>query len=343
MRRKTKRQLETLGLLAIIGGGVGTIAWLYQRADRPAPRSDLARGPSHEAPPQPTSVTVASRDKSKRPPQPTPTAEPGARPKIGPENPSVDRRKRAGELYDAAIATLEKKDVGNLIRGRDQLNEALAMGLGPATATLARGKLGKLADRTIFSADVCPGDRLTGSYAMGRGQFLVHLEKIFRTPYMLIEHCNNIKDASKIRAEQRLKVVEGPLHAVVHKSEFRLDLYVQDLYVKSFPVGLGQFDSTPTGAWLVVDKVVNPPYTNPRTHEHIKADDPKNPLGERWIKLEGIRGDAVGQTSYGIHGTIEPDSIGKAASLGCVRMHNKDVEFVFDCLLVRHSEVIVRE
>jgi hypothetical protein len=59
-----------------------------------------------------------------------------------------------------------------------------------------------------------------------------------------------------------------------------------------------------------------------------RTDDPEYPLGKpgRWIGLEGVFGNALGTHGYGIHGTNEPDSIGKQESLGCVRMLNKDVE-----------------
>ena len=48
------------------------------------------------------------------------------------------------------------------------------------------------------------------------------------------------------------------------------------------------------------------------------------------------------QQGYGIHGTIEPDTIGQQASLGCIRMYNEDVELLFDLLYVGQSRVEVR-
>ncbi|RME39135.1 MAG: L,D-transpeptidase, partial [Planctomycetota bacterium] len=45
----------------------------------------------------------------------------------------------------------------------------------------------------------------------------------------------------------------------------------------------------------------------------------------------------------GIHGTIEPDSIGRSVSLGCIRMHNEDVEEVYKYLVERHSTVVVTD
>ena len=51
------------------------------------------------------------------------------------------------------------------------------------------------------------------------------------------------------------------------------------------------------------------------------------------LGLEGVEGDAVGHEGYGIHGTIAPDSIGKAVSLGCIRMHNESCGFLYKVLM----------
>src|ERR1700685_876688 len=106
------------------------------------------------------------------------------------------------------------------------------------------------------------------------------------------------------------------------------------MYVTSYKVGLGKDDSTPTGTWMVEPhhKIKHPTYYSPRGEGVIAADDPKNPLGPYWLGLTGTDGHAVGKQSYGIHGTIEPDSIGHMASMGCIRMHNEDVAMVFEML-----------
>jgi lipoprotein-anchoring transpeptidase ErfK/SrfK len=121
-----------------------------------------------------------------------------------------------------------------------------------------------------------------------------------------------------------------------------MDIYLQDTFVRQYQVGLGANDSTPTGEWLVGTKLVNPTYYPPRGGRIISAGDPQNPLGEHWIELIGVSGAARGQSRYGIHGTIAPESIGKSESLGCIRLLNEDVAEVFTLLISKKSKVWVR-
>ena len=140
----------------------------------------------------------------------------------------------------------------------------------------------------------------------------------------------NRVDPKKIRAGQKLKVIKGPFNAVVDLSDYELTVHCYGFFVYRFPVGIGKDGATPIGTFTVEDKVVNPPYYGPEGA--IAADDPANPIGERWISI----GDG-----YGIHGTIEPESIGRDESRGCIRMHNQDVATVYDLLTIG-SEVVIQ-
>ncbi len=142
----------------------------------------------------------------------------------------------------------------------------------------------------------------------------------------------NKTDPRRIQLGQKLKVVKGPFAAIVDLQDFALTIHLQGYYVKRYEVGIGKEGSSPLGKFSVLNKVENPQYTDPEGRV-ISGDDPSNPLGERWIDL----GD-----SYGIHGTIEPDSIGKAASRGCIRLRDKDVIEVYD-FLIKGSEVVIRK
>jgi lipoprotein-anchoring transpeptidase ErfK/SrfK len=115
------------------------------------------------------------------------------------------------------------------------------------------------------------------------------------------------------------------------------------MYIRSFAVGVGENDSTPVGRFVVrpASKLINPVWRNPRTSEFFAADDPENPIGERWVGLEGT-GEIAHVEGYGIHGTIEPESIGQDASMGCVRLGDDDVAVVYECLEESVSEVHIR-
>ena len=115
------------------------------------------------------------------------------------------------------------------------------------------------------------------------------------------------------------------------------------MYVTSFKVGLGRDDSTPTGLWAIEShaKLRHPTYYPPEGGPPIDADDPKNPLGGFWIGLTGLEGQAVGKASYGIHGTIDPDSIGRQSSMGCIRLGAHDIAQVFSMLAEGKSMVRV--
>jgi len=182
------------------------------------------------------------------------------------------------------------------------------------------------------------------------GQKLSSIASTHGITWQLLMQLNNMTDPRKLRAGQTLKVIQGPFSAVVTKHTFTMDLYVggtpgsaSAMYVTSFPVGLGKDDSTPTGTWMIQNRVRHPTYYSPRGEGVIAADDPKNPLGPYWLGLTGTDGHAVGKQSYGIHGTIEPDSIGHMSSMGCIRMHNEQVAVVFEMLVEGKSVVVVRD
>jgi lipoprotein-anchoring transpeptidase ErfK/SrfK len=89
--------------------------------------------------------------------------------------------------------------------------------------------------------------------------------------------------------------------------------------VKTYPVAVGkQSTPSPTGKFQIKSRLENPTYYHPGK---VIGPGSQNPLGTRWIGLT--------QKGYGIHGTNEPKSIGKAASHGCIRMAKTDLEEIF--------------
>jgi len=234
--------------------------------------------------------------------------------------------------------------VGKLLEARQQLSRLLAHGLTGAEDAEARALLTRIADETVFGRRVLPGDPLADRYTIQSGERLINIGKQHAVPYDILKTINGIRDETKIRANQRIKVLRGPFHVKIYKSKFRMDVYLGEQYVRSYRVGLGTDNGTPGGVWRVKNRLKDPTYYPPASAVNkriIAPGDPTNPLGRRWIGLEGVEGAAVGHEGYGIHGTIEPESIGKDVSLGCIRMHNEDVAFVYQLLMPGRSTVTI--
>jgi LysM repeat protein len=253
----------------------------------------------------------------------------------------------SGSLLTDASA---KVAAGDLIGARTILNNALVSGsLSAAETDAVKKQMSEINQTLIFSPRQFPKDPLGGVYTVKSGDKMSSIGNAHLIPYELLLPLNRMTDARKLRYGQTLKIINGPFHAIVSKSKFTLDVYLgapggpDSTYITTFNVGLGTDNSTPTGTWSIKNKVVHPAYFPPEGHAGpvLAPDDPKNPLGAYWMGLEGTDGQAVGQRSYGIHGTIDPTSIGKQSSMGCIRLKNEDVEVLYKLLMQGKSTVIV--
>lgn len=111
---------------------------------------------------------------------------------------------------------------------------------------------------------------------------------------------------------------------VVSIPDRKLAVLEGDTVIASFPIAVGAPESpSPTGEFQIVSRVTNPTYYRPGT---VIPSGKDNPVGTRWIGLS--------QKGYGIHGTNAPKSVGHAASHGCIRLRNRDVEQLFSMLQV---------
>jgi lipoprotein-anchoring transpeptidase ErfK/SrfK len=93
----------------------------------------------------------------------------------------------------------------------------------------------------------------------------------------------------------------------------------------SYPIAIPREQDRWAGVTKVSHKAVNPAWTptptmireNPNLPRWVPGGHPMNPLGVRALYL--------GASTYRIHGTDAPWTIGTAASKGCIRMYNEDV------------------
>ena len=245
-----------------------------------------------------------------------------------------------------AISSLKAKP-SNIVQARDKLNEMLSnKPMSTQQLAFVKQTLSDLADQWLFSKAVCPQDEICSNYNVEPGDHLVAIGKEHNVPYQIIMKINNITDPKTLRAGETIKVINGPFRAVISRSTFTMDLYVQSTFVRSFKVGLGRPEhETPTGRWCVKTggKLTSPPWRNPDTGRIYQAKDPDYPLGSRWIALKGLEGDAKGRRGFAIHGTKNTDELGTRCSRGCIRMKDEEVVMVYDLLIPEFSEVVVVE
>ncbi|MFE8703517.1 L,D-transpeptidase family protein [Cytobacillus sp. FJAT-54145] len=142
-----------------------------------------------------------------------------------------------------------------------------------------------------------------------RGESLAIIAKNYRrTLQQLLTANPNITNPNVIYVGQSITIPGLPNPASI---PYTIDISVNNkvltllrngTVVKRYPIAVGKMVSqTPFGEFVIVNREPNP----------------GGPYGAMWLTLS--------KSGYGIHGTNNPSSIGKAVSSGCIRMHNKDV------------------
>lgn len=115
---------------------------------------------------------------------------------------------------------------------------------------------------------------------------------------------------------QKAEVNEPKRSILVSLEDRKLALLEDGEVKKIYTVAVGKPSTpSPVGTFTIERRVANPTYAH---NGKVVPPGPNNPVGTRWMGLS-IHG-------YGIHGTNEPHSIGKAASHGCIRMARADLE-----------------
>lgn len=318
------------------------------------------------ATPEQPDLAAPREAEERREADPTPTLEMGAALPVASETPApeaaaapepnpVERTftQSGGPVAPGVALARQGLDLAgeDPVRARAMLSRALeSRDLTDRETQLVRDRLMVLNETLVFGPAVLPGDPFVRTYTVESGDSLSVIRRRLGllTDWRFIQRVNGIDRPERIGLGQQLKVVTGPFHAVVHKDLYRLDLYLGEgsdrVFVRSFPVGLGEHGSTPIGRFEVRpdSKLIDPQWVNPRTGERFASADPANPIGEHWLGLRGLDEQTRGLSAYGIHGTIEPESIGREQSMGCVRMRAEDVAIVWETLVEGASTIEIR-
>ncbi|MCX5711312.1 MAG: L,D-transpeptidase family protein [Candidatus Omnitrophica bacterium] len=165
---------------------------------------------------------------------------------------------------------------------------------------------------------------------MKPGDTLTRIAREFKTTPELIAKSNNLTD-SKIIPGRKIKVWSAPFSILVDKSQNTLTLKSDEEVIKVYIVSTGKNNSTPVGTYKITNKLVNPTWF--KSGAVIPAGSTDNVLGTRWMGF-----DLAG---YGIHGTTEPQNLGKQVTAGCVRLGNPDVEELYTIIPVGTEVTIV--
>jgi lipoprotein-anchoring transpeptidase ErfK/SrfK len=120
-----------------------------------------------------------------------------------------------------------------------------------------------------------------------------------------------------------------PAILIVDRKNFTLKLYKKLKPAKTYRIAVGKAGlDTPAGLYTIQNKAENPAWHVPDSDwagdlagKVIPPGDPRNPIEARWMAI---------YDGAGIHGTTADDSIGTAASHGCVRMRIPDVIELYD-------------
>lgn len=241
--------------------------------------------------------------------------------------PDVKKEGKKGFSYKLVAEYLKN---GKKYEARNELSDLYFAETDKARRAEIKSKLNELNAELVFSSEPSQDAFI---YVVRPGDSLIKIASKFNTNYEFIMRINN-KHRTSIRVGERLKILKGNVTVLVDKSDYTLTLLLDGHFIKQYPVGTGKADKTPEGKFSIDNKLINPVWYSP--DGIYQFGDPENVLGTRWIGFE----DKKGLYGYGIHGTTDPDSIGKEMSNGCIRLRNEDVEDLFDYVRSKMTVVI---
>jgi lipoprotein-anchoring transpeptidase ErfK/SrfK len=225
-----------------------------------------------------------------------------------------------GAAHAVAIADLADKN-GRQVEAWEAVSLAVQLGAGNEAALVARCVA--YADALAFSPRDVP--ELGTVYVVKSGDLVVNIAKRHKVDSGTISRVNKIQNGM-IRPGQRLKILTAKPELEVSIKKLTLRLWLNGKLARQYAICSGHLADSPTpiGDFTLSTKLVNPEWTRPG-QQAVPFGHPDNPLGTRWMGFA-----EAGYTSYGVHGTIKPETIGTHASNGCVRMKNESVEELFD-------------
>jgi len=216
---------------------------------------------------------------------------------------------------------------GNLLKAKVVYEKMISDNPQSNSVLDVQKKLWDLNIKLLFSPVATPDSTI---YEVQPHDNIWKIAKKMNTTDELIKKANNLS-SDIIRPGMKLKISTGKFSILVNKSQNTLMLKSGDDVIKIYQVSTGLNNCTPVGTFKIVNKIVNPPWY--KAGAIVPPGSPKNILGSRWMGLNN--------PGYGIHGTTIPESIGKQATAGCVRMNSAEVEELYSIVPVGTEVTII--
>jgi len=240
--------------------------------------------------------------------------------------PSAVGLEPAADSVQAARALLQARQFG---AARERAFEALQTARDSAVRRAAEDVLGEIHIAMVFSPAPMPEKT---DYVIQPGDRLAAIARRFGCTIELLMKGNGLK-SEVIRPGDRLRVLTGRFSVEVSKSSNELVVRLNDRFFKRYRVGTGEYDKTPTGEFTITERIPQPTWWR-ADGRAIPYGDKENVLGTHWLSLN--------VPGYGLHGTWEPETVGRSVSAGCIRLLNPDIEELFTLLPVG-TPVAIRE
>lgn len=245
-----------------------------------------------------------------------------------PEKALTEFQQLAGESQNPHVAAgsllqiaKEEENAGNLLEASQKYQTIINQYADSAYADEAIKRHGQIGVKLLFSKKQTPISKI---HVVRPGESIALIAKKYNMPVDLLMESNNLT-SSNIHPNDRLKVLNADFSIQINKSKNILVLKANDQVFKVYPVGTGKEGSTPIGEFKITSKLAEPTWYHPDGGV-IPYGEEGNLLGTRWM--------GINSPGYGIHGTWEPNSVGKQSSAGCVRLRNSDVEELFKIVTI---------
>lgn len=229
-------------------------------------------------------------------------------------------------------------------KARNAYSLALQSNISKEKSAEIKIRLAELNKKLVFSSFPTPDSTI---YTVKEGDNITNISRKYKVETGSgdialgnIRRINNLKSAT-IFPGDKLKILTGQVSVKISKTNFILTIRVNNDFIKEYPISVGDPNKncdTPVGTFTIGTKTIHPTWykrTDDGRKEEIPYGDSRNVLGTRWMGFKE-------SPQLGIHGTTQPETIGRKISNGCIRMYNTDVEEVYD-LISEGSKVIIEE